>query len=445
MKTWYFFVVAILSLPVAQSQAYQESWTIDNFPEGANTRNLTATHSYNPAEKRIGSPFWVSAAAWSDAEVTNFPDPLFFYRMDDLVGSPIASDSSPNARDGTLLGNPVFGVTGQINTALQFDGVSDRITLPDEAALDTTTFSISMWVFLNATIADVQPRLADKVDSLGASGWRFQFLRDSNAFQLQTCNVTCGGISTPGNFPEGAIYHVVATYNAATNMGSVYVNGVLSASTTFANDPAANTETFRLGSSFNGDQEFKGWMDHVQFFNSALTSKQANFLYNAVRPTYPWLTHLDATGCTIDNDTQSYAGQYQFTRAWLLNATDKVCTWVGKIQYFDPGVPVNPAVDIYFTGSVLALNSTETDASGTNEILQSFNFIAPLLFFVLILIWAETTKEYLIYLLAIVVGGTATVSIWSEIESLRFVVIVIILLLVVRGMHFYFRANSNRE
>lgn len=445
MKKLYLFVPLILMFPSVASQAYQESWTIDNFPEGANTRNLTATHSYNPAEKRIGSPFWVSAAAWSDAEVTNFPDPLFFFRMDDPVGSAVAMDSSINLRDGALLGDPVFGQPGKIGNSLTFDGADDRVSVADDAGLDTTSFTVVGWIFLNATPTNTAPRIMDKADTLDTSGWRFFHRNDANTFTLQSCNITCSGGATSAIYPEGYIYHVAATYNATNNQAKIYVNGTLVLTNTPSADPAVNAQPALLGTNAALNQDFKGWMDHMQLFGSVLTANQVNFLFGATRPTYPWLTHLDATGCTIDNDTQSYAGQYQFTRAWLLNATDKVCTWVGKIQYFDPGVPVNPAVDIYFTGSVLALNSTETDQSGTNEILQSFNFIAPLLFFVLILIWAETTKEYLIYLLAVVVGATATVSIWSEIESLRFVVIVIILLLVVRGIHFYSRANSNRE
>lgn len=391
-------LIATLILPTVSGQAYQEEWNINSFPEGANTRTLHAVHSYNPGDKRMSDPFWVSASAWSNASVTSVPAETFRFRLDDAVGSTTAIDSGPSGMHGTVLGNPTFGVEGHINTALLFDGDNDHVTVPDSAALDATTFSAGGWFYLDATQPTSGPRLMDKVNAIGTSGWRLYFLRDSNSFQFDTCNVTCGGGSTTSLFPEGNLYNVWVTYNGATNAALIYVNGVQRASFTPAVDPAANTDPLHFGINIGLGSDYDGWMDHLQFFGSVLTANQIRFLAESDRPTYPWLTEITPTGCTVTDSQESYGGQYQFSRAWLLTPTDTTCTWVGQIQYYDPGVAQNPAVNLFFTGAVIVRNDTATPTTSANMFSSLPGFTdtetAGFLILLIAMIWAMWNDKW---------------------------------------------------
>lgn len=79
----------------------------------------------------------------------------------------------------------------------------------------------------------------------------------------------------------------------------------------------------------------------------------------------------------------------------------------------------------------------------TNETLEAFAAIAPFLALILIIIWAEITREWLIHVLAIFVAGVAMFAIWSEIESLRIVIAAVALLIALRGYFLFEEDKSN--
>lgn len=69
----------------------------------------------------------------------------------------------------------------------------------------------------------------------------------------------------------------------------------------------------------------------------------------------------------------------------------------------------------------------------TNEILDAFSAIVPFLALILVIVWAEITREWLIYILGVFIAGIAMVAVWSEIESLRLVIAGTAILLVARA------------
>lgn len=80
-----------------------------------------------------------------------------------------------------------------------------------------------------------------------------------------------------------------------------------------------------------------------------------------------------------------------------------------------------------------------------NDLLEAFNSLAPLLLFLLVVIWAEITREPLVYALAVVVGGIAVVAIWSEIASLRLALIGVITLVAMRGYLAYGETMQEKQ
>lgn len=68
------------------------------------------------------------------------------------------------------------------------------------------------------------------------------------------------------------------------------------------------------------------------------------------------------------------------------------------------------------------------------EIDQTGNIslLFPLIIFLLIIIWAEATKDIALYLIAFAVGGAVIIGLWPEIEGMRIILISIVLFLVWR-------------
>lgn len=69
-----------------------------------------------------------------------------------------------------------------------------------------------------------------------------------------------------------------------------------------------------------------------------------------------------------------------------------------------------------------------------NDLTEFFNLIAPLLFFVVLTIWAERTKEPLMYVVAILAGIFAITTLWTEVETLRILLLAVVALVAWLGL-----------
>lgn len=79
-----------------------------------------------------------------------------------------------------------------------------------------------------------------------------------------------------------------------------------------------------------------------------------------------------------------------------------------------------------------------------HAILESVEIALPLMFFVLMVIWAETKKEWLIYLGATVTGGLVVITFWEEIETFRLIAIVATIIVALRGYLYYQETQINK-
>ncbi len=94
-------------------------------------------------------------------------------------------------------------------------------------------------------------------------------------------------ITTASSFPAGSWYYVVGTYDAATGVSKLYVNGVLSQTGNFT--PAAisytTANTANNISCFNNPrwpgEGLQGDLDHLKIFNRALTADEVKAEYEA--------------------------------------------------------------------------------------------------------------------------------------------------------------------
>lgn len=208
-----------------------------------------------------------------------------YYRLGD-IGTTIELDSQA-ANNGTYFNGPTLGVAGAIsgdsNTAVQFDGINDYSTAARQIATD---FTIEFWFKSTQT------------DTFGTGcnqWWDGARLVDAdqqfqnNDFGTSLCGgklmAGVGGTSdvsfkSTASFNDGAWHHVVMTRTASTAVFRLYADGVLLGSATGTTTAALNVSAIiSFGRAQEGNDYYTGTLDEVALYSSVLTSAQISGHY----------------------------------------------------------------------------------------------------------------------------------------------------------------------
>ena len=149
---------------------------------------------------------------------------LAHYTFDEGSGS-IAHDSSGNGYDGNLVNGPVW-TTGIRNGALQFNGSTTYVSVPNSPDVSVSSFSVSAWIF--STASGVDRKFVDKWNDTTS---QFQFdcqiyHDDKTWFGVEQTN----GIERIARgttvIQPGRWYHYAAVADTATHQLRIYINGV---------------------------------------------------------------------------------------------------------------------------------------------------------------------------------------------------------------------------
>ncbi len=196
-----------------------------------------------------------------------------YWALDENTGTS-ATDTSTNGNNGTLTGGPTW-TTGQIGSAVDFDGVDDNIATPSVRGVVNATTSV--WI---------------RPDSVTGT---HTVIRHDNNFGIDLANDEIrwyweGGSAyhdtTAANLSTGQWYHIVGTYfsGGSSNNVQVYVNGVAQ---TLSNDDETNTPSASSGvvaSSWLGSY-YDGQLDEVRIYDRTLSPDEVWQLYRLGTPT----------------------------------------------------------------------------------------------------------------------------------------------------------------
>ena len=221
-----------------------------------------------------------------DTPVANGESGSFVY---DGTNNIIDGNSNALAAASTVVDNNVAaGYTFANTHELVVDASGEGVLVTDNTLWQTGSFSLELWAELvvNAT---VHSHLLIK-DSGGTFSCILA-IDNVNQYYLRVftnlSNLIRGyGDTTPTN---GALSHIVATYNSSTETITMYLNGsgdTLSQDEigTFAGVPArVGTVTLDIGNS-QGGTPGNGNYQTVRVFNQELTSGEVATLYNAGTP-----------------------------------------------------------------------------------------------------------------------------------------------------------------
>jgi hypothetical protein len=275
--------------------------------------------------------------------------------------------------------------TGQISSALSFDG-NQSVLIPDNNALDfTNKYTFEAWINLSAYQYGTIVSKYD--DDANNRAWFVNFGESGNNKRLSILH-SLGNFSNFVFFNTNFLadlntwYHIAVVYDGTlgSNQIKLYVNGALQDQTncTFTLEPNNPANVYLGGYDSNGNglnggansRFFKGKMDEVRFWNIARTAGEIAANYNStfintvsgLVAYYKFnqgiingnnqivTTLVDASGNRLDGTLANFALSQNSTSNWTSGVIDGIA----------------PQVRVSGNGIVIPRNSAPTLTTNTN-------------------------------------------------------------------------------
>lgn len=234
---------------------------------------------------------------------------LGFWKFDEATGTQFVDSSSTRA-DGTMAGtndDNFSSVSGKLGNALSSSAADDdsRILIPADSIQPS---SVTMEIWFNPSSLPNEWNSLCSYYSLPSEDWGpFEFYTDGalggSAILWTIHNGTPRSISTNTSaISAGTWNHIVGTYDAASGVSKVYINGIERANTTFP----AGALNYSVANSANEISCFNsgrwpgegvvGALDHLKIFNRAMNAAEVKAEYDAQNASIP-------TGITLGSVT----------------------------------------------------------------------------------------------------------------------------------------------
>ena len=190
------------------------------------------------------------------------------YGFDEGSGTTV-TDASGNGNNGTVV-NGTWVTTGEFGRAIQFNGTSTVINIPNSPSLQLTTgMTLEAWVNPSAV----------------SSAWRDVVYKGNDNYYLEATS-TNGSKPDAGVIAGGSYGDAFGTATLATNTWSfltetydggtlrLYINGTQVAATAHTGAITVSSNPLQIGADSIYGQYFKGLIDNVRVYNTALTAAQ---------------------------------------------------------------------------------------------------------------------------------------------------------------------------
>jgi hypothetical protein len=288
------------------------------------------------------------------------------YNETGLVGSwhfnegsgTIAFDSSGNNNNGNLVNGPTW-VDGKFGKALSFNGVNQKVSIPETPSLrfGSGNFAITVWMKSNVS----QRQWMVSHYSGANPGWgcgvvdtsgKADFFTRSSA---GTTEVISSRVITDGQ------WHFVVCQRVG-NEFRIYIDGVLDASQTFAHTSVDNTASLAIGEEANYNRQwFNGIIDEVRIYNRALSDAEIQALYQAkARLDYEDIRFTDSDGSTLLNYWQEADGRFWIKVPSIPASSTKTI----YVYYGNPSATSMSSVqNTFIANSIYVMSGSCTDST----------------------------------------------------------------------------------
>jgi len=211
--------------------------------------------------------------------------PVLVNHFDEPAGSATVFDDTNDSNEyvGTMSG-ATLGAAGKINTAVSFNGNSDRIAYnPYLHSVLGGTASMSFWIKTTQVGNNLYwdaPGITGVEEVGGDDDVFWGWIDDNGKIGVQAGDSP--GAKSAGSINDNTWHHVVLTRNAATGNTKVFIDGELESEKTSA--------TGTISSSFNdlgritrdeggGHKYFHGLLDELQIFQEVISEGDVTLLY----------------------------------------------------------------------------------------------------------------------------------------------------------------------
>jgi RHS repeat-associated protein len=353
--------------------ASQFTWTYGydgNGNKTSQTDPLSNTTNYTYDElSRLSSVIALGNSSNYGSQVSAL-NPAGYWRLGEASGT-TAGDATANGRNGSYTASPTLGVAGAIpaNTAVNFNGTNQYVQIPYAAALNSSTFTVSAWVYLTGGQGAFRSVVTSRNFTTVGSGYAL-YASDTNQWQLRLGNGTGSWVTLNG--PSVVLNRwtqVTASYDGTT--ARLYVDGVLAGSTNLSY--AVNTsKSMRIaaGATETSATYFlPGKVDEVAVFASALSSNQINSLLQEQQRGMRSSSYVYDANDNLVSTTDMLGNVNGSTFDALNRQTSQISFGVAPADYwrFDESTGATSATDIGASAKPLTYSSATLAAGGATS------------------------------------------------------------------------------
>ncbi len=214
-----------------------------------------------------------------------------YWKLDETSGT--TAIELINNNDGVMTGGLTGAdtITGKNKGALQFNGTTDYISVPDTDELNPDAWTLSSWFKVDALSADGTQMIIEKSEDTNASNQRdysMQFNQPENSLRCYYQSASgVDGITNDVNnsVVVGQWYHGACVYNATNNTLTAYLNGAqLTQKNVAGIIPPKTDGKINIGAAQYKltpiNDEFVGAIDDVRIYNRPLSAAEIAEIYN---------------------------------------------------------------------------------------------------------------------------------------------------------------------
>jgi len=248
----------------------------------------TASNNYSDTGLTMGTTYCYTVAATNSAGTssnsasacattftgTTNANLLAYFTFDEGSGS-TAYDYSGNSNTGTVVLGSGNWTGGIINGALNFDGESTQVAVPNSPSLNPVNgITVAAWVNAGGWFSNA--RILEK----GRSDNQYGLLINGSGQLVFLLASVTNGTSVTSPPSTGVWHHLAASYDQSVI--SLYIDGQLAAQQSASGPLPVTTDPLAIGEKPSGSPlfAFYGVIDDVRVYGSALPPAQISQLYN---------------------------------------------------------------------------------------------------------------------------------------------------------------------
>jgi hypothetical protein len=200
-----------------------------------------------------------------------------WWKFDETSGT-IAYDSA-DSHNGTLVNGPVW-TTGKIAGGLSFDGSDDYVDCGSDPSLDVTELTWSLWIKrAETTYNDERALISNEGGGNNTSGtYALQIdTNGSNQDKIQFVKHGDASYALSNTAIQDVNWHHIAVTRQSDNTVVIYIDGAPNGGGTVT----ARTAFIKtvIGAGNTAYSRFKGTIDDVRIYNSALSAEEIEQIY----------------------------------------------------------------------------------------------------------------------------------------------------------------------